>query len=88
VAIKVLPLGTLTDESARKRFRKEALSLSKLNDPNIATVHDFDTQGDVDYLVMEFDVLSVGKAMMPPCARCATVVKPGWRLQCGRPKIG
>jgi len=43
VAVKVLPTGTLTDEAARKRFRKEALTLSRLNHPNIATVHDFDT---------------------------------------------
>jgi tetratricopeptide (TPR) repeat protein len=54
VAIKLLPPGALTDEDARKRFRKEARSLSKLNHPNIATVHDFDSQGDVDYLVMEY----------------------------------
>ena len=53
VAIKVLPPGTLTDEKARKRFRKEALALSKLNHPNIGTVHDFDTQDGVDFLVME-----------------------------------
>ena len=39
VALKVLPPGTLTDEAARKRFRKEALNLSKLNHPNIATIH-------------------------------------------------
>jgi serine/threonine-protein kinase len=54
VAIKVLPPGTLGDESARKRFRKEALALSKLNHPNIATIHDFDTQPGVDFLVMEY----------------------------------
>jgi Flp pilus assembly protein TadD len=54
VAIKVLSPGTLTNEDARKRFRKEARSLSKLNHPNIATVHDFDSQGDIDYLVMEY----------------------------------
>jgi tetratricopeptide (TPR) repeat protein/predicted Ser/Thr protein kinase len=54
VAIKVLPSGVLTNEDARERFRKEARSLSKLNHPNIATVHDFDSQGDVDYLVMEY----------------------------------
>ncbi len=54
VAIKVLAPGTLTDESARKRFHKEALILSQLNHPNVATIHDFDTQQDVDFLVMEY----------------------------------
>src|ERR1700730_2180241 len=53
VALKVLHPGMLAGESARKRFRKEALALSKLNHPNIATVHDFDTQGGVDFLIME-----------------------------------
>jgi eukaryotic-like serine/threonine-protein kinase len=53
VALKVLPIGTLADESARKQFRKEALALSKLNHPNIATVFDFDTQERVDFLAME-----------------------------------
>jgi serine/threonine protein kinase/dienelactone hydrolase len=54
VAIKVLPPGTLVDESARKHFHKEALILSQLNHPNIATIHDFDTQQGVDFLVMEY----------------------------------
>jgi serine/threonine-protein kinase len=53
VALKVLPPGTLTDDHARRLFRKEADSLSKLNHPNIVTVHDFDTQENLDYLVME-----------------------------------
>jgi serine/threonine-protein kinase len=54
VAIKVLRRGTITDEAARKHLRKEALALSKLNHPNIATVYDFDTQRGVDFLVMEY----------------------------------
>ncbi|HVP42893.1 MAG TPA: protein kinase [Terriglobales bacterium] len=54
VALKVLPAGVLADEAARKRFRKEALALSKLNHPNIATVHDFDTQDGTDFLVTEY----------------------------------
>ena len=53
VALKVLPLGTLADESRRKLFRKEALVLAKLNHPNIATVHEFNCQGGVDFLAME-----------------------------------
>ncbi len=54
VAIKVLPPRTLIDESARKHFHKEGLILSQLNHPNIATIHDFDTQLGVDILVMEY----------------------------------
>ena len=54
VAIKVLPPGSLADEAARKRFRKEALSLARLNHPNIATVHEFGTEGDTDFLVTEY----------------------------------
>jgi serine/threonine protein kinase/Flp pilus assembly protein TadD len=54
VAIKVLRPGSLADESSRKHFHKEALALSKLNHPNIATIYDFDTQQDVDFLVMEY----------------------------------
>jgi len=54
VALKVLSPGTVVEAAARKRFRKEALTLSKLNHPNIATVHDFDTQDGTDFLVEEF----------------------------------
>ncbi len=54
VALKVLPAETLTDEAARKRFHKEALALSKLNHPNIATVYDFGTEDGIDFLVMEY----------------------------------
>jgi eukaryotic-like serine/threonine-protein kinase len=54
VAVKVLPVHALADESARKRFRQEAETLSKLNHPNIATVFDFDTEGEIDFLAMEF----------------------------------
>jgi len=54
VAIKVLPPGALADDAARKRFRNEALSLARLNHPNIATVHEFGSQGDIDFLVTEY----------------------------------
>jgi serine/threonine-protein kinase len=54
VAIKVLPSRSLADESAHKQFRKEALSLARLNHPNIATVHEFASQNGVDFLVTEY----------------------------------
>ena len=34
IALKVLPPGAFSDENARKRLRKEAVALAKLNHPN------------------------------------------------------
>ena len=66
VAIKILSQGSLADESARQRFRKEAHALSKLSHPNIATVHDFDTQNGSDFLVEELiEGLSLEEVLMP-----------------------
>ena len=53
VALKVLPSKTLSDEQTRKRLRKEALILSQLNHPNVASIYDFDTQDGIDFIVME-----------------------------------
>ena len=54
VAVKVLTPGTISGPAARKRFRQEALALSALNHPNIATIYDFDSEGELDFLVMEY----------------------------------
>lgn len=53
VALKVLPPGVLADQETRQRFRTEALALSRLNHPNIATVYDFDEDQGVEFLAME-----------------------------------
>src|SRR5882672_8353147 len=53
VALKVLPTGMLSDENARRRFRREALSLAKLNHPHIGAVYEFGSADGVDFLVME-----------------------------------
>jgi serine/threonine-protein kinase len=53
VAIQVLPSDRL-DERHRDRLRQEALTLSSLSHPNIASVFDFGSHGELDYLVMEY----------------------------------
>jgi TolB-like protein len=54
VALKILPAGLLSDETARSRFRRESLTLSHLNHPAIAMVFDFDSENGVDFLTMEY----------------------------------
>jgi serine/threonine protein kinase/tetratricopeptide (TPR) repeat protein len=53
VALKVLPAGMLADESARRRFHREALAVARLNHPNVGAVYEFGGQDGVDFLVME-----------------------------------
>ena len=78
VALKLLPPGALADEAARRRFRHEALALSRLNHPNIETVHDFDTQEGVDFLVLEHvPGISLDERL------AAGAVKPGELLKLG-----
>jgi TolB-like protein/Tfp pilus assembly protein PilF len=54
VAVKVLPSGILSDETARRHFRKEAMALAKLSHPNIETIYEYNTQDGVDFLVLEY----------------------------------
>ncbi len=53
VAIKVIHGAAAVDADARRRLRREADALSKLSHPNVATIYDFDSHGDVDFVVME-----------------------------------
>jgi eukaryotic-like serine/threonine-protein kinase len=53
VAVKVLSPELAGDQEFLARFRREARTLSKLNHPNIATVHDFDSEAGTSFIVME-----------------------------------
>src|SRR5580658_4482557 len=70
VALKVLPPKALSVEQTRKRLRKEALILSRLNHPHIASIYDFDTQDGIDFIVMELihgNTLAKKIALGPMC---------------------
>jgi len=55
VAIKTLRGDGLADDSARRRFAKEARAASALNHPNIVTVYEIGDAGDgTDYMAMEY----------------------------------
>jgi serine/threonine-protein kinase len=54
VAIKMLLHGSSGNTTARERFKREALVLSRLSHPGVATVFDFDAREGYEYLVMEY----------------------------------
>jgi serine/threonine-protein kinase len=54
VAIKLLPPNLVPDESVRKRLRKEAQALSKLNHPNIEILFELGSKDGAEFLVVEY----------------------------------
>lgn len=54
VAIKVLPSHLTANPEVRARFEREAKAISALQHPNICVLFDVGSQGDIDYLVMEY----------------------------------
>jgi eukaryotic-like serine/threonine-protein kinase len=53
VAIKVLHAELSGDERRRQRFLHEARTLSSVNHPHIVAIHEIESDGDVDFMVME-----------------------------------
>jgi serine/threonine protein kinase len=54
VAIKMLRPELASQPNVVERFRTEAVTLAKLNHPNVATLHSFFRQGEDFFMVMEF----------------------------------
>jgi serine/threonine protein kinase len=54
VAVKILPSQLAEDENFVKRFAHEARAIAALEHPHILPVHDFGTDGDLNYMVMRY----------------------------------
>ncbi len=54
VVLKVIRDGLLNDDTASRRFLREARSAARIQHPNIATVFDQGQQGDTFFYAMEF----------------------------------
>ena len=54
VALKILQPDGRRDASLRQRFLREARSAAALNHPGILTIHEIDTDTDIDFIAMEY----------------------------------
>jgi len=53
-ALKLLPDSLTTDETELSRFKNEARTASALNHPNILTVYEIGTEGNIQFIATEF----------------------------------
>src|SRR5712672_765280 len=54
IALKTLPAEKVADAEGRRRFLVEAQAASRLNHPNIVTIHDIAEENGVCFIAMEF----------------------------------
>jgi tetratricopeptide (TPR) repeat protein/predicted Ser/Thr protein kinase len=84
VALKFLPSEMQQDESAQKRFLREAQSAAALDHPNICTIHEVGHDEGRDFIVMEYvdgqtlkDRLKLGELPFEEAVRIAIEVAEG-----------
>ncbi len=54
VAVKVLPSHMSASPEVRQRFEREAKTISQLSHPHICALYDVGSEGETEYLVMEY----------------------------------
>ena len=71
IALKILPPGFAGDPDRMRRFEEEARTASRLNHPNVVTIHDIGEEGGVAFIAMELvegESLRerIGRGRVPP----------------------
>lgn len=84
VALKLLPESLTTDDQSNRRFVQEARAASALNHPNIITIYDIASDGQRDFIAMEYvegealrAVVSSGKVEVRRAAELAAQAASG-----------
>ena len=84
IAVKVLPAELATDADRMRRFEAEARSASRLNHPNIVTIHDVGNEGGIAWIAMELvegeslrEVVGRGPLPVPDAVAIAVQIADG-----------
>ncbi|MFI5178621.1 MAG: protein kinase [Vicinamibacterales bacterium] len=81
VAIKVLSGETANDAELAPRILREAKTASKLNHPNIVTVHELGKSGETEFIVMEYvEGASLASQIAPGGLPFDRVVDYAWQV--------
>src|SRR5919108_1131030 len=78
VAVKVLSPPYAQDPSFVERFQREARAAARLSHPNIVAVFDSGTDGELQYLVMEYVAGQTLAQLLAPQGRLAPPERPRW----------
>ena len=81
VALKFLPEAMAQDQTARRRFLREARSAAALDHPYICQIHEIGEIDGVDFIAMEYvsgqnlrEKLAEGRLSIPECLRIASEI--------------
>ena len=87
VALKFLPESMAQDETARRRFLREARSAAALDHPFICQIHEIGEIDGVDFIAMEYvsgqtlkEKLGEGRVAIPECLRIASEIAEALEL--------
>lgn len=87
VAVKILPPDKAADPVLLRRFEREARAVAALDHPNIVRAHDLDSDGRLNFLVMEYvdgvglDEIVRGSGPLPVDRACNYIGQAAQGLQ-------
>ena len=70
IALKTLPAEKVADADRKRRFLLEAQAASRLNHPNIVTIHDISEENGVCFIAMEYVAGATLEQASIPAAAC------------------
>jgi len=83
VAIKIVRIAGFYSQHRRERFLCEARTTAALNHPNIVTIHDVGSAGEIDFIAMEYvPGVTLDKLLSEKRLPVADVLRYGEQIAC------